>query len=471
MQDKERMKILSKSKGKKCGRRAVFCVFLCMVFAGCGDAGEAARERAGENLAESLGEELTEDIPEEDISKENVTGEGISEENVSEEKVSEALKKAEASEFSELPGAYQQMALYIQEGFRKYQVEGSYRAYFSAIEDNNESLWVDGKYCSSSENTERHHSTCDILLESGGVWWSENLAFEYDAEADWYIFASQYEPVLSQDTFYAAREDSSYVADILGSYVYEIEIARDAYMAAPIRYTSENGPVEKDERIYYPWTFQEGEKKHDYFVAPMIYSYRDERVDTDITIYYPQIKLYGGKDDIEEIINGKLREASFYGYGFEEDGELVPGGQSYTDIDRYYKITREDDRYISMRIYEYNDSRGANHPNEWETGLTLDLRTGERVYLKDVLGEEFSPEMLFGSGAFRELWGWEGDDEGEWLERLKEGAESIDLSNYDSYFYLTDTGLGLITFEGRYYTNLEAEFEDLGVEGFNTDDR
>lgn len=48
--------------------------------------------------------------------------------------------------------------------------------------------------------------------------------------------------------------------------------------------------------------------------------------------------------------------------------------------------------------------------------------------------------------------------------------ESIDLSAYDSYYYLTDTGLGLITFEGRYYTNLEAEFEDLGVEGFYTDD-
>lgn len=101
------------------------------------------------------------------------------------------------------------------------------------------------------------------------------------------------------------------MADILGNYVYEIEIARDAYMAVPIRYTSENGPVEKDERIYYPWTFQEEEKEHNYFVAPMIYSYRDERVDTDITIYYPQLKLYDEGNDIEEIVNRKLREAFF----------------------------------------------------------------------------------------------------------------------------------------------------------------
>ena len=59
---------MSKTRGKKCGGRAVFCAFLCMVFAGCGDAGEAARERAGENLAESLGAELTETVSEEAIS-------------------------------------------------------------------------------------------------------------------------------------------------------------------------------------------------------------------------------------------------------------------------------------------------------------------------------------------------------------------------------------------------------------------
>lgn len=79
--------------------------------------------------------------------------------------------------------------------------------------------------------------------------------------------------------------------------------------------------------------------------------------------------------------------------------------------------------------------------------------------------------MMFAGCGDAGEWGWEGDADGEWLERLKEGAESIDLRAYDSYFYLTDTGLGLITFEGRYYTNLEAEFEDLGVEGFYTDDR
>ena len=445
------MKLLRETKGKGCVGRLVLCVFLCMVFSGCGDVGEEAIERAGEDLAESLGAGLTE--------------------TVSEETLPEALEKVDTSEFSQLPEAYQQMALYILEGFRKYQVEESYRAYFSPIENNDGSLWVDGKYCGSSENIQGRYSSCDILLESEDVWWSENLAFEYDAEADWYVFASQYEPVFSKDTFYAERDGSSDVEDILGSYVYEIGISRDADMAAPIRYTSENGPVEQDERIYYPWTFGDEGKEHDYFVAPMIYSYRDERLDTDITIYYPQINLYGERDDIEEIINGKLREAFFYDYGMEEGGMLVPGEQLYTDIDRYYKITREDDRYFSMRIYEYNSTRGAAHPNNWETGLTLDLQTGERVYLKDVVGEASTPELLLDSGAFRELWGWEGDDEGDWIERLKERVKSSGLSAYDSYFYLTDTGLGLITFESRYYTNLEAEFEDLGLEEFYTEDR
>lgn len=58
-----------------------------------------------------------------------------------------------------------------------------------------------------------------------------------------------------------------------------------------------------------------------------------------------------------------------------------------------------------------------------------------------------------------------GDDDDYWIEELKEGMGD-DLSIYDDRFYLTDTGVGLITYLSRYYTNLEATYEDLGLEGF-----
>lgn len=47
---------------------------------------------------------------------------------------------------SELSGAYQQIAMYIQEGFRMYHVEGEYQAYFGPIEGGASGVWVDGCY-------------------------------------------------------------------------------------------------------------------------------------------------------------------------------------------------------------------------------------------------------------------------------------------------------------------------------------
>ena len=82
------------------------------------------------------------------------------------------------------------------------------------------------------------------------------------------------------------------------------------------------------------------------------------------------------------------------------------------------------------------------------------------------MGKEYTPQLLIESGAFRCMWGWEGDDEDYWIEELQEEGMGDDLSRYDDRFYLTDTGVGLITYLSRYYTNLEAAYEDLGLEGF-----
>ncbi|MDE5891424.1 MAG: hypothetical protein K2H45_00725, partial [Acetatifactor sp.] len=352
-------------------------------------------------------------------------------------------------EFSELPEAYQQMAMYIQEGFRKYQIEGSYQAYFGDISELGE------------------HMLCDILLVDEAARWGECLSFAYDEEADWYIFNSQFEPIFSKDLSNTEVKGSS-LSEILDNYVYEVTIARDTNFAAPIRYTSENGPAERDEYIYYPWDHEDKEQKHGYYLVLKSYSYQDERVDINITIQYPQVRLGDERKEIEEVINEKLRTAFFYDYEYKgEKGTLVPSEYIYTDIDRHYLITREDERYLSMRIYEYNHTRWANHPNEWETGITLDMQTGETLRLEDVVGKDTTPELLLNSGAFHGLWTSEiVDNDDFWIGKLKEDIQDESLSDYDSYFYLTDTGLGLVTFWARYYANLEAEFEDLGVEGF-----
>ena len=367
---------------------------------------------------------------------------------------------------SELSGAYQQMAMYIQEGFRMYHVEGEYQAYFGPIEGGASGIWVDGSYIGMGDKTDGNFFYCDILLEGESGQWREGMAFTYDAEADWYVFSSQYEPLFAGDSFWAERGDS-YAADILDNCVCQITIARDADIAAPIRYDSENGPLEKELYLDRRWNFGEEDNGLAYQITPRAYYYWDERLDVDIDIQYPQVELEEGREEMEETINNKLREAFFYGYDWgEEINLLVPGEQMYTEIERSYMITREDERYLSMRIYEYNSFRGANHPNDWETGITFDMRTGEVVQLEDVLGkDEYTLGDLLDSGAFRKLWVWVPEDE-DWIEELKEEKGDDSLSNYESKFYLTDTGLGLITSLYRYYTCLEADYEDLGIKGF-----
>lgn len=442
---------------------ALLGVVLCVALSGCGE---------GENSAESLETEQEETVSEQEETvsgQEETTSEPEEMTSEQEETASESEPGTEDSQaaFSELSGAYQQMAMYIQEGFRIYHVEGEYQAYFGPIKGGASGIWVDGRYVGMWDETDSNYFTCDILLEGEGDQWREELAFTYDAEADWYVFSSQYEPLFAGDSLWAEWGDS-YAKEIQDNCVCQIVIARDADIAAPIRYDSENGPMEQDLYLDHLWNFS-----HEiiaYEIIPKAYFYWDERLDVDISIRYPQVELKEGKEEMEEAINEKLREAFFYGYGWgDEDNVLVPREEMYTDIERYYMITREDERYLSMRIYEYNSYRLANHPNEWETGITFDMRTGEVVQLEDVLGRDRADDYTLGdlldSGAFRKLWVWLPED-GDWIEELKEEKGDDLLSDYETDFYLTDTGLGLITSMYRYYTCLEADYEDLGIKGF-----
>ena len=383
---------------------------------------------------------------------------------------------AEAEEskaaFSELPGAYQQMAMYIQEGFRVHHVEGEYQAYFGSIESAVSEIRVDGRYISTRDETDREYYCCDILLVGESKWWREEIAFTYDAETDWYAFYGQYEPLLAGDSLWAERGDS-YEEDVPDNCDCQITIARDADIAVPIRYDSENGPMEKDMCMTPTWHFQDEDNGLAYQIIPRVYYYCDERLDIDIYIQYLQVKLEEGQEEMEETINEKLRSAFFYGYGRGEENNLLdPGREMRGYIDRSYMITREDERYLSMRISEDNWFRlGAYHSNEWETGITFDMRTGEVVQLEDVLGrdragDDYTLGELLDSGAFRELWVRIWSEPGDWIAELKEYYGDVLLSDYEPDFYLTDTGLGLITSIFDDYTCLEADYEDLGIEGF-----
>lgn len=451
---------------------ALLGTVLCVALSGCG---------GGENPAEGSETEQEETTTEQMVSgqEETISGQGKTVSEQQEEASgqegtaygTEPVTEDSQEVSSELSGAYQQMAMYIQEGFRTYHVEGEYQAYFGPIEGGASGVWEDGCYVGIWDETDRNYFTCDILLEGESGQWREEMAFTYDAEADWYIFSSQYEPLLAGDSLWREWGDS-YATKVLDNCVCQTTVARDADIAAPIRYDSESGPMERNLYLVPSWHFRGKEDNGlAYQITPRAYYYWDDRLDVNIYILYPQVKLEEGQEEMEEAVNEKLQEAFFYGYGGREaeDNVLVPGEEMYTYIKREYMITREDERYLSMRIYEYNSFR-MGRVNEWETAITFDMRTGDVVRLGDVLGRDETGDAytlgdLLDSGAFRKLWVWVPEDK-DWIEELKEEKGDELLSEYETDFYLTDTGLGLITSLYEDFTCLEADFEDLGIKGF-----
>ena len=343
--------------------------------------------------------------------------------------------------------AYTQMTLYIQEGFRKYGIEGSYQAYFLPIEEE------DGTY------------SCDILLEGESDRWTEEITYTFDEETGWYTFEGKDEPIFSKDTFYATDEDSSFVKETKANYVYHTEISQKKDYSAPIHYYSENGPVGNTVSMINPHTSEETDT---YLLNPMLYTYIDDRLHVDVTVLYLQI--FHDDDVLEEKINKALIKTFFHNSG---EARIDPTGKKDVSLEIQYFVERMDERYLSLRIYEYSDYRYANHPSEGEKGITIDMKTGEVLCLQDVVGGKWTIPTLLESGAFHTLWVWRdggesfGQLEQEWMEELIKEEKDALLSDYDSDFYLTEDKLGLITYSSRYYTCIEAKFTDLGIDTFS----
>lgn len=403
----------------------------------------------------------------------------------------EEIKQPEEQETSELPPKensarmqepaepYQQMLLYIREGLYKHGIESAYQAYFSAVEDDGEqAYWRSGYREAYGDGY-----FCEILLEGDGILWSESLAYTYDDESGWYTFYGQFEPVLVGDPLWKSYEDSDNVQEIKANYVYTCQISGNMDLSYPMKYIAENAPAEDDMRVDIPlseaWRGASGASEDwlSYGVYPRLYTYVDDRLDMYVTISYPEVTLSGTYDDeekqkMEDNINELIKEAFFYAYETDDCDVLDPRRELYGNIQRNYIITRRDENYLSMRIYESHYFRGANHPNQWETAITMDMQSGRVMNLGEVVGAERTVGDLFGSGAFRCMWYWrDGNEEvipeqynEDYLGRYKDST--LKCSQYGSDFYITDKTLGLITTESRYYTNVEADFADLGISEF-----
>lgn len=346
-----------------------------------------------------------------------------------------------------------QMLLFLQEGFRQHNIQSTYQVYFTEPEAvSYVRIPVPGT------STDETVFTCSILLEdmdsegSEPVFWLEELAYTLDEETGWYTFTGQYEPVLTQDTFYTIEDDSRKM-ELLDTCVYETTLSLDTVLDVPARFHPVSGP-----------------ETTEYFLhlcdLSQLYTYFDDRLHTDIIILYPF--LFTSDDELEALLNEKIHDAFFYGYGYEDDEALHPELEWHpygVSIQRSYQITRNDKQYFSTRIHEWNASERVN---EWETGLTLSLETGNALTLRDIVGEDVTLEQLLNSDAFYPLWTWESDSDQEWMEYIKdyylEDFDLYHLEDFDDHFYLTEDSLGLCCNPYGCYTLIEAKLADLGLE-------
>ncbi|MDE6386453.1 MAG: hypothetical protein K2L82_01450 [Lachnospiraceae bacterium] len=360
-------------------------------------------------------------------------------------KLTELADATEPSESSQMPetteyeALFQQELLFLQQGFRQHNVEESYTVYFAEPEQ------------SVDERTYQ-----DMLLEGEDGFWRERISYTYDQSENWYTFQGEFEPMLVKDSIYIVRNEDA--EEFKTGAVYQTELSVRTDLDVPLRFDIPSGPVVYDNRR------EDGNWGND--LHTYVYVYQDERMGVSVEIEYPQYSLSTDELPKVEEINERIREAFFYGYGNAE--EWSPAECMYGEIYRNCEITRMDDKVLSVCIYESNYFRGANHPNEWKSGMTIDLKTGKLLTLQDIIGTERTARDLTDTGAFHCLQIWrDGPLTPEMMEeRDKEQVEQavawVDEDATDD-FYLRPDKLGLTSFIARYYVCMEASLSEIGL--------
>lgn len=332
-------------------------------------------------------------------------------------------------EAAENQALFSQIQLFLQEGFRDHQVMNTYTVYFPEPETQTE-------------------GSMSLVMQDSNGYLLENLSYSYDAKENWYVFGGSYEPVLIGEP---SKVFSSYDAldeemqDLVSDAIFQTELSINTSLDTGIRFTAPKGPVQYDGSSSI-MNSDDGSGTTDY-----LYLYQDDRLDFTAQIQYPQLIPAGTLEEIAwaKNINQIIRDSFFYGYGSNENESLHPEQEMYGFIQRNYQVTRADEKFLSMRIYEYNTFRAANHPNEWKMGLTIDMETGKKVMLRDVAGN-CTPVELLDSKAFHFMENWNDGTEQDSSEINQYQLDLIDtirnswlkasmtLDGLDRYFYMTE---------------------------------
>lgn len=332
---------------------------------------------------------------------------------------------------SQWDALFTQELLFLQQGLRQHGVEGAYTVHFAPPEADSQNCFVQ-----------------DLLIEGDdGLWW-ERFTCTYDAQRNWYTFTGTFEPVLLPLTVRTsyAEADLEEKEAFRAAAVRSAALCADADIDTPLRFDVPSGPV--------TYCRRQEETVWESGMETYAYLYQDSRLDFTARIAYPQFTADALPRAAE--VNGRLQDALFYGYPYGSSADWNPAELPYGEVQRSFRVTRWDGRYLSLCVYEYNDFRQANHPSEWYTGLTIDTDADAVLTLSDILGPADDLADAVDPDVLQPLPSWDAD--GEELAAVLRVAIEQNASNC---FYLTDSTIIFIENAPR-CRRFEASLSALG---------
>lgn len=201
----------------------------------------------------------------------------------------------------------------------------------------------------------------------------------------------------------------------------------------------------------------------DYKVTELICSKSDNAFKYDIK--YPQISGLSDQDK-QKRINGILKDEALKVLKYYEN----PFGSVELNIN--YKVSLKDANVLSIQYSGVGSVDTAAHPNSLFYTTNIDINTGNRIRLKDVVNIDKKLADKFLSGGFKALWPEQSEAlEHHTSEEMQESfkkADSLDSigteEQSDVFSYFTTDSLGISISVGHAmgdHAEFEIKYQDL----------
>ncbi len=157
--------------------------------------------------------------------------------------------------------------------------------------------------------------------------------------------------------------------------------------------------------------------ENSYAISSMTYNVEDDN--NNISIEYPVVT--GLSDEANQIKTNKLIKAeALKVYDYYNDDRDSYG---HLKLHILYDISLESEHILSIRYAGWADLEGLMHPHKWYYTTNIDMMTGNRLRLADMVSIEEGFINMFISGEFEPLC----------VEQVENEDGELDLGYYGSY--------------------------------------